>query len=132
MRIVSPTIYHHRRCVLSYSMLPGICQNVSKWFDGNHGQCKITALCNGSLISRTDMGCLCAPQEGPKMLFQGTHSWTLQGTSPLMLVASVYSPPVPVIAMQAHCAPDVSMDISTHWYYNKCHFHSPIAISVRR
>ncbi len=40
--------------------------------------------------------------------FQGTHSWILQGPGEVMLVATLYSPPVPVMAMHAHCAPDVS------------------------
>ncbi len=51
-----------------------------------------------------------------------------------MLVATLYSPPVPVMAMHVHCAPDVSSECISCLVGSMINatLGSPVAISVRR
>ncbi len=74
MRIVNPTICHHKRHVLLYSVLGKYLSDQSMQRDEKHGQCSITALCNGSLMARTDMGCLRSLKKAVRLRFQDTHS----------------------------------------------------------
>src|SRR5258708_35109321 len=74
MRIVNPTICHHKRHVLLYSVLGKYLSDQSMQRDEKHGQCSITALCNGSLMAPAEMGCLSFPLQAVRLQRPYTHS----------------------------------------------------------